>query len=664
MTNPSTWRVPGRTGPKPEELRRLRLAIEASGEIIFTTDEAGTFTYVNPQFERVYGYTAAEVVGQTTPRLLKSGTTSLEEYSAFWAQLKAGATVRRDFQNRTKSGELLFIEAVINPIVIDGGVVEGYVAVQRDVTAQRATQAALSESEQRYRTLADTARDGIFIVDHLGRVEYVNGVSAAQFGKASAADIIGRRLDEVFQADTAADMWRRLAPVFDTAQPCFVEDAFQTPRGQIFLETSLAPIMNGGLRPHAVMGVAREVTDRKTLERELLQAQKMEAVGRLAGGIAHDFNNLLTAILGYADFVREGLEAAAPALLADLQEVVKAGERATRLTRQLLAFSRRQPMSPQQVDLNALTGETHKMLARLLGEDLELVLVTEPALWPIVADAGQIEQVLVNLAVNARDAMAKGGRLTISTANATLDEGFARAHAGAVAGDYVCLTIHDTGCGMTPEVLAHAFEPFFTTKPQGKGTGLGLAIVYGIVKQNGGAITIDSRPGDGTRITIFWPRHAGAAARAGEASAGAQRLEGSETILLAEDETDVRSMIRKGLERYGYTVLEASDAPHAARLADAHDGPIDLLITDVIMPALSGPDVAQRVVIARPEARVLYVSGFPSTLLSDRCDSRRTWFLGKPFTPQELARKVRECLDAGRPGRAAPGPQATRAEAS
>jgi nitrogen-specific signal transduction histidine kinase len=406
-------------------------------------------------------------------------------------------------------------------------------------------------------------------------------------------------------------------------------------------------MFNGGSDVRAVMGVARDVTARKSLESQLLQSQKMEAVGRLAGGIAHDFNNLLTAILGYSELLRDQLHDA-PNILADVDEIRKAGERASRLTRQLLAFSRRQPVTRQAVDVNALVADLHKMLGRMLREDVEFSVVTARDLWPIVADPGQIEQIIMNLAVNALDAMPKGGRLTIGTSNASLDDAFVRRHVAAKAGSYVSLTVQDTGCGMTPDVLAHVFEPFFTTKPLGQGTGLGLATVYGIVKQNAGYVAIDSRPGEGTTVSVFWPRRADHRAESGSHAASlSDPIGGSETILLVEDEPGVRALMRKMLERYGYRVLEARDASDAVALGARYPDPIDLLLSDVIMPGLNGPDLAQRIVPRQPGIKVLYVSGFSNSVLSERDRSRpRLWFLAKPFTLEALAKKVRECLDS------------------
>ena len=627
----------------PEELLRLRLAVEASGEMVFMTDADGTITYVNPEFVRVYGYAPSELVGRSTPRLLKGGATSTEEYDSFWQQLRDRQVVKREFANRTKAGTTVMIESSANPILLNDELV-GFLAVQRDVTARKATEAALRESEARYRTLAEAAHDSIFIVDSDGRIEYANAMCLSRFGL-EGADSIGRNLHEVFPADVAAEMWRELAKVFTTGQRQYSEHRFNSATGDLWLGTWVVPMSRETADIQAVMGVARDITERKRLEREFAQAQKMEAVGRLAGGVAHDFNNLLTAILGYSDLLLDNLRHD-PNLFADLNEIKKAGERASRLTSQLLTFSRKQPFSPTVLDLNVVIGDLQKMLARVIGEDLLLEIVTHPALALCRVDASQMEQLIVNLVVNARDAMPRGGSLRIATSNVELGPEFVRHHDGAVAGHYVALSVQDSGCGIDADVLAHVFEPFFTTKPDGKGTGLGLSTVYGIVKQSGGYITIDSEPGLGTTVTTYLPVALEAGPGPVTTAAVTRVLSGTETILLAEDEPALRRLMQRTLQQCGYTVLNAQSAADAIAVSERHPGAIDLLLSDVVMPGLSGPDLAQRIVRLRPAIKVLYVSGFTShALFQGGSVDPGTCFLGKPFTRQVLAAKVRECLD-------------------
>ena len=634
---------PSEESTTPGELLRLRRAVEASGEVIFMTDSAGTITYVNPEFVRVYGYTPDEIVGHRTPRILKSGATSSEEYESFWMELLERQVVRREFVNRKKDGSLVEIESSANPIVIDDRLM-GFLAVQRDITDRKVTEAALRDSERRYRVLADAAHDSIFIVNRDAEIEYANAASIEQFG-AKRENTIGKRLGDVFSPGVAEEMWREVFTVFTTGTRQYFEAEFETPGGTIWLGTWLVPMEGDVADVNAVMGVARDITDRKRLEREFTQAQKMEAVGRLAGGIAHDFNNLLTAIVGYSDLLLEG-PGADSQMLADLGEIKKAGERASRLTRQLLMFSRKETFSPQILDINAVLAELHKMLGRIIGEDIHVDLVMDPALGAVKADPGQIEQVILNLAVNARDAMPQGGSLRIATAIAQVGGEFAHRPEGPVAGRYVSVSIQDSGCGMTADVLAHVFEPFFTTKPAGKGTGLGLATVYGVVKQSGGHITIDSEPGLGTTVTVYFPE-ASELPDLDTAVASKVDVSGTETILLVEDEPGLRRLMQRTLEGYGYTVLTARSIGHALEIAERHEHPIELLLSDVIMPEMNGPELAQRVIRLRKAIRVLYVSGFTNQAALDRAElSSRIGFLGKPFTPAVLATKVRESLDA------------------
>jgi CheY-like chemotaxis protein len=382
------------------------------------------------------------------------------------------------------------------------------------------------------------------------------------------------------------------------------------------------------------------------MEEQFRQAQKMDAFGQLAGGVAHDFNNLLTIINGYSDLLLQSLSAGDPSRML-ITEIHKAGERSAGLTRQLLAFSRKQILAPRVLNLNDVVTETDKMLRRLIGEDIQLTttLVSQP--WAVLADPGQLEQVLLNLAVNARDAMPQGGRLTIETRNVKLDEAYIRTHGDARAGPHVLLSVSDTGCGMTPEVQAKIFEPFFTTKGLDKGTGLGLATVYGIVKQSDGHIAVCSEVGVGTTFNVHLPR----AAQGPEGSKAPSRIltppRGTETVLVAEDEIGVRTLTSFILAGCGYKVLQAADGDEAVRLAAAQDGQIDLLITDVVMPGAGGRAVADQVAERHPETRVLFVSGYTDDAIIRHGVLREGMnFLQKPFSPLALASKVREVLDA------------------
>ncbi|HWQ55797.1 MAG TPA: ATP-binding protein [Bryobacteraceae bacterium] len=394
----------------------------------------------------------------------------------------------------------------------------------------------------------------------------------------------------------------------------------------------------------AVLAVLIDLTQRRILEEQLRQAQKMEAVGMLAGGIAHDFNNLLTIITGYSQLVLNSLPGRDSNRSA-VEQIIKAGERAAALTRQLLAFSRRQVLQPKVLDINQLVSSLGVMLRRLIGEDIDLRLIMGPELGRVNADPGQVEQVIMNLAVNARDAMPHGGALTIETANADLDESYSRAHISVRPGPYVLLAVSDTGVGMDQQTRSRLFEPFFTTKAQGRGTGLGLSIVFGIVKQSGGNIEIYSEPGKGTSVKVYLPRVDHAAQPEPEHLPGEARR-GSETILLVEDEDMVRKFVRETLEREGYRILDAAGPGEAQKISQAYQGAIHLMITDVVMPKLGGRELAQRLSRQRPEMKVLYMSGYTDNAVVNSGGLNQAAFLQKPFTPAALARKVRQMLEA------------------
>jgi CheY-like chemotaxis protein len=370
----------------------------------------------------------------------------------------------------------------------------------------------------------------------------------------------------------------------------------------------------------------------------------MEAVGRLAGGVAHDFNNLLTVISSYADLAVEGLSTSDP-LREDMGEISRAAERASGLTRQLLAFSRKQVLQPSVLSLNAVVEGVEKMLARLIGEDVELVTVAAPDLGTVSADPGQIEQVIMNLVINARDAMPGGGRITIETANVTLSETDAGRRIAVPSGPYVMLAVSDTGHGMSSDVLEHLFEPFYTTKPQGQGTGLGLSTVFGIVRQSGGDVWVYSEPGHGTTFKIYLPRTQPAAQPAVVASSPVPPR-GAETILLAEDDAALRALAMRVLTRQGYTVLEATNGREALELCESYEGTIDLVLSDVVMPELGGRALVERLAASRPRTRVLFMSGYTDDDVFRRAlIDHRTEFLQKPFTPQSLSQRVREVLN-------------------
>jgi PAS domain S-box-containing protein len=504
----------------------------------------------------------------------------------------------------------------------------------------------LAASEERYRALMEQANDAILVLGGDHHIIEANRAALRLLGR-PRQEIIGRLYDE-FVAPEELEEARRSREALER------EGKVRVPlRHLVRADGARVPVeLSGSLvrigEASTILVILHDITERRRLEAQFQQAQKMESVGRLAGGVAHDFNNLLTLILGYGNLVLGSL-ADRPELSRQVEAIVRAGESAAALTRQLLAFSRRQVLVPTVVDVNALIRQLEQMLRRLIGEDIELVTDLEPRLARIRADAGQIEQVLMNLVVNARDAMPGGGRLTLSTRNhrpappaaAAAADVDAAAGAGAGAATHVVLAVADTGSGIDGAVMSHLFEPFFTTKEEGKGTGLGLATVYGIVQQSGGHVEVESRPGEGATFAVYLPCTDEPVTA--ESAAATAPGRGHETILVAEDEAPIRSLAREILEEQGYVVLEAAGAGEALRVADGHTGPIHLLLTDVIMPGKSGVELAETLSARRPGLRVVYMSGYADRAV--QVDAPGVAFVQKPFAPDLLARRVRATLD-------------------
>src|SRR5580704_9479004 len=513
--------------------------------------------------------------------------------------------------------------------------------------ALRAAQENLRRSELNLRSLVTNAPYGICRCDSAGLILDANPAFAALLGYTSAGALLGQH---IFSLYPDHDQWFTLADFLRSAEPFkgLTAEWKRKNGATTLVRVSGRSVANGGGGGVVFELFAEDVTEHRALEDQLRQSQKMEAVGRLAGGIAHDFNNLLMVISGYSEFLLERL-GAEPHLRGPAQEIASAAERASSLTRQLLAFSRKQMLAPRIVNLNDIATENLKMLNRMIGEDIDLVMVAAPKLWPVRADAGQIEQVIMNLAVNARDAMPSGGRLMIETSNITLDEDYARLHSPLRPGDYVMVAISDTGAGMDSETQSHIFEPFFTTKGT-KGTGLGLSTVYGIVKQSGGYIWVHSELRKGTTFKIYLPRVASTGEAATQVALPVENRKvepGTETILLVEDEANLRYLARQYLEKQGYHVIEAADGAVAMQIAVAHERVIHLLLTDVIMPGMNGRELAQRISEIRPNVKVLYMSGYTENVIGHNGTlDAGVRLLQKPFNLRDLKSKVREVLDA------------------
>ncbi len=485
----------------------------------------------------------------------------------------------------------------------------------------------------------DVLREGIQVIDREWRYTYVNA-AAAEHGRAKREDLLGKRMIDVYPGFEKTEAFAFLQRCMTYREPSSMQNEFAYPDGthRIF-ELRVEPCDTG------IVVLSIDVTESRRTEAQLRHAQKMEAVGRLAGSVAHDFNNLLSVILSASSMLLEDLKPLDP-LRVDIESIKKAGEKAGGLTRQLLAFSRQQVLAPRVVDLNDVVQESERMLRRLLGADIELVASYDKSLPLVCVDPGQVDQVVMNLAINARDAMPQGGKLSIETQSVTLDEAYATEHLGILPGPYALLAISDTGMGMDKETQARIFEPFFTTKDKGKGTGLGLSTVFGIVQQSGGAIWVYSELEGGTTFKVYLPTSDETEPEL-LAVADPITLHGVETILLAEDQEDVRQIAVQILRRYGYHVIEARNAGEALLSCERHPRTIHLLLTDIVMPQMSGRELAERLLQIRPEMRVLYMSGYTDNVVVNHgiLDSGIA-YLQKPIVPDALARRVREVLDS------------------
>jgi two-component system cell cycle sensor histidine kinase/response regulator CckA len=516
--------------------------------------------------------------------------------------------------------------------------------LRREVQDREQAQAALKSSEEKFRSIVETTRDWICASDSVGRCRYSNPAVASILGF-SPTELVGRSLWELVHPEDRPRAFEVFGQCHDTRKGWsgLVVRLQHRDGSWRCLESAGMPILDSSGTVVGFQGTGHDTTEQRMLEEQLRQSQKMEAVGRLAGGVAHDFNNLLGVILGYSELLmKRQLDGPSG---AKVEQIRKAAERAAGLTRQLLAFSRKQLLDLKVIDLNTILTDTASMLRRLIGEDVELQLITSPEVARVRVDAGQIEQVLMNLAVNARDAMPTGGRLVLKAALANVDASQAVELAGLAPGPHVTLTVSDTGSGMEPKVLAHAFEPFFTTKEKGRGTGLGLATVYGIVKQSGGCVTVESAPGAGTTFCIYLPRVPAVAEPPAETREPSRTERGSETVLVVEDEAALRTLARQILEANGYSVLEAASGMEALVTAQGYSGPIHLLLTDVVMPGMSGPELAERLRSVRPELAVLFMSGYTDDALGHHgALTPGTLLIQKPFKEERLTRQLREAL--------------------
>ena len=608
-----------------------------------------------PQFERVQTPAAMTAALERHPWDLVVGDYSMPQFSgtaAFDLLREKGLDVPFIFVSGTITEETAVraMRAGAKDCVRKGDLRRLVPVIERELRESEERRAR-RRAEASYAALVEHAPVGIYRSTPAGRFLSANAAAARILGYESPADLLQLDLGRDVYAD-AAERQRLIAlDTYPDREYADVEATWKRKDGRrVAVQLSVRAVRDAEGRVEFYETFVKDVTEQRRLETQLVQAQKMEAVGRLAGGIAHDFNNLLTVILSYSDLLLEDLPPDDPRR-DDVVEIRKASEGAGALTRQLLAFSRQQVLQPRVLDLNAAVVHIGKLLGRVLGEDIHLATSLAPGLGAVKVDPGQLEQIVMNLAVNARDAMPQGGRLSIETANVEMDEEYVRGHPLAKAGPYVMLAVSDSGVGMDAVTQARIFEPFFTTKEAGKGTGLGLATVYGIVKQSGGFIWVYSEPGHGTSFKIYLPRVDEPVEQA--ATRPSDVVRGSETVLVVEDVAAVRAVTRQMLERQGYTVLEAPDAQTALQLAERHAGVIHLVLTDVVMPDLGGRELAARLVRVRPDMKVVYMSGYTDdAVVRHGVVQPGIAFLQKPFTPEGLARKVRSVLDGSPP----PGP--------
>jgi two-component system, cell cycle sensor histidine kinase and response regulator CckA len=613
--------------------------------------ETVQFTHVSAGVERTTGglraadilhnsnLLADQVVPEDRPRILQANREARLHQGIFDVE----------FRRQLPSGEIRWVHARSAPRtqLPDGTIL--WDGLELDITDRKLAEEALQESDRRYRALFKAANVGIALTDHHGQLLEVNEAFATMLGY-TPAELVGRHFLDITHPEEREQELRLVQAVLTESVETgalWYEKRFLHRNGSA-IWTRLTPqiVRDNAGQPWLMTAVVQDITEVKVLEEQIRQAQKMEAIGRLAGGLAHDFNNLLTVINGYSDLILRRLHVDDP-LYTRIEQIRSAGERAASLTRQLLTFSRKQVILPALVNLNVLVSDLHKMLARLIGENIQLTTTLDPQLWPVKADPGQLEQVIMNLVINARDAMPTGGQLRITTANLHQTENDLQLYGKLPAGPYVLLMISDTGHGMDIETQRHLFEPFFTTKGPGQGTGLGLATVYGIVQQSGGGISVQSEVGQGTTFQILLPKGGALApAQVDGPTARKPTTRGSETILLVEDDDQIRHLASTALESAGYTVLTAANGAEALQLNEQHPAPIDLLLSDVIMPGMSGPQVRERLARLRPGLKVLFVSGYTDSELSHYgVENSGFVLLPKPYTPESLQLKVREILD-------------------
>lgn len=629
-----------------ESEQRYKMLFESApdGILIMEAEEekGGLIVAANQAAAALHGYTVPEMLGLNI-RDLDPGLEAAVE-NGLVERILSGEWVKEEVTHLRKEGTAFPVEMHTGLIELEG---RKYVlAFDRDISDRKRSEEALREAHQTFQALIQAAPVTILVLDAEGKIRMWNPAAERMYGW-KEKEVLGRSLPMVPEEkveESKALIQRMLAGESLHGLELRRQKKDGSP---LDITIFTAPLFDAHGQINGIMALNMDITESKRLKEQLLQSQKMEVVGRLAGGVAHDFNNLLTAITGYSELVLNFMDEDNP-LRQDVAEIRKAGDRAASLTRQLLAFSRKQVLQPKVLDLNLVVESLGNMLQRLLPSDIDLVISPGANLGRVMADPGQIEQVILNLAINARDAMPQGGRLTIATANADLKESHARRLVNVEPGPYVLLQVSDTGCGMDPETKSHVFEPFFTTKELGKGTGLGLSTVYGIIKQSGGHVAVHSKPEQGATFKIYLPRISEVLEPVPQTlHQSTAKYRGRETILLVEDEDGVRQLVSTVLQRHGFTVLEAKHGREALDLSLKHPGPINLVLTDVVMPGMGGQELAKRLLTTHPDLKVLYMTGYAEEIQKDQnVPGQEIYLLEKPFEAHRLLRRVRHLLDA------------------
>ncbi|MHB9113689.1 MAG: PAS domain-containing protein [Thermoleophilia bacterium] len=619
---------------------RYRELFESVQDGVFETGADGRFVRANRGMAEIFGVSSA---GDLVGRVAQDFWSDPAERTAYLDELASHKSVGSyRCQSRRHDGTPIIVD--VSAVRLEGpeGEFLGTEGIMREVTSSVEAAETLRRAADEWRSTFDSMPDLVSVHDRDYRVVKANAAMGAFFGM-EPDDLVGMSCHELYHgSDHACEdcPFPEMARTLRT-----ISSEIDDPHLGVPLLVTVSPILGDEGRFEGCVHVARDLSERRRLEEQLRQSQKMEAVGRLAGGVAHDFNNMLSVIVGFTEEALDKIGPTDPAT-KDLLEVRSAAERSANLTRQLLAFSRRQPVEPSVIELNVRLQSMEGMLSRLLGEDIHLRYELFPGLWAVRADPSQMDQAVANLAANARDAMPEGGTLLVETGNVTFGDLEVAGEGGIPAGDYAMVAVSDDGEGMDPETLRHAFEPFFTTKEEGRGTGLGLATVYGIVKQNAGWVDVESSVGEGTTVRIYLPRHRGEAGPQPVKEAVETTRACGETVLLVEDEQQVRRLVRVVLDRLGYHVLEAAGPEEALALCEEHRGTIHLLLTDVVMPVLNGRELHEQAQVRLPGIRVLFMSGYAADVIAGRgALNGAADLLEKPFSPEELGRKVREVLD-------------------